>query len=1098
MDYAMKRWMRILASTALTCSMLATMLPMGALAAETDSTVSISEAAVLKHGRTYEKNGTLCLDWSNSGVTFNFNGTGAKMEMAGSSANPNPAYVNVYVDGSLVPTSTLQVGTTKTNYVLAEGLESGDHTISVRKRNEAVYGGSATLTLSSITIVDGALTAAPAASDRHIEVIGDSITAGFGNLAANTNVGYSSHVSDGTSTYATLTAQALGAEIDVIARSGIRFVRADMNNSMYPVYEQISGLSDKCTDAYDFASNPKDVVIINLGTNDNGATLDGQPVTDEYVQSETKAFLELVRKNNPNAEIVWAYGIMGSGRTDAIQAAIKELNDAGDNHISFFALDRINSVREGYGTGSHPTVVTAINRSFDLTEYIAEKMGWNDYQYSAQLAQQLRVAENYDADYLKPYTTDSIQALSEAINAGKALDKTASNEVIKNAVSAIQTAHMNLAVDMNEVATISADEKSATSHYMEVTYSTDTDLTASLGHKMYLTYEATVETTKQPTTKTWLSYVRNGRAFLTGKDGKEVEIVNGLSFGNEPMNQADTQWVTNTIEIPDSALESGGITRFRMFYYNDTGNMSASEKDGIDWSNDNGVTIKIRNIKVLATVAEFVNKDSLKAALDEQKSDAELAAYTDESVAAYKKLFEDALAVYNNPNVTQLEINAATTSLKTADALLKLRDENTLVIFLADEKTSNEDHYLSVDQALTEAFDLTPYANEELVFSYDIRINTTENHPDTTAVGWMNGIRNGAMRLFSVPASQAGNDNAIVAGGDANGQVHCGKDELANIQPNEWLSVTVPVPQAIRDAGQVTKFHMFIYNDLNSIDPTWANNQGVTLSLRNVKIAKVGGSNPDPVADKTALNAAITAAEALTEEALAAYTEESVATFKSALASAKAVAANAAATQTEVDNAKNTLTAAQEDLTEKPEPAIVYGDLTGDGVVMAEDALKALQAATGKISLTDEEKAAGNVDDDEKGEVTANDALLILQYATKKISSFPVEKTDPTPGPDPTPVVDKTQLTAAINAAKAITDLSVYTDASAQDFRDALAQAETVANKTDATQEEIDAAKTALETAQNELTLKPTPGPDPIDPDDEGLGSGDGAEDTLQ
>ena len=71
------------------------------------------------------------------------------------------------------------------------------------------------------------------------------------------------------------------------------------------------------------------------------------------------------------------------------------------------------------------------------------------------------------------------------------------------------------------------------------------------------------------------------------------------------------------------------------------------------------------------------------------------------------------------------------------------------------------------------------------------------------------------------------------------------------------------------------------------------------------------------------------------------------------------------------------------------EPDVVYGDLTGDGEVKAEDALKALQAATGKVNLTEKEVVAADVDN--ASGVSANDALLILQYATQKILTFPVQ-----------------------------------------------------------------------------------------------------------
>ena len=63
---------------------------------------------------------------------------------------------------------------------------------------------------------------------------------------------------------------------------------------------------------------------------------------------------------------------------------------------------------------------------------------------------------------------------------------------------------------------------------------------------------------------------------------------------------------------------------------------------------------------------------------------------------------------------------------------------------------------------------------------------------------------------------------------------------------------------------------------------------------------------------------------------------------------------------------------------------IYYGDTDLNGKVEANDALQALQAATGKITLSEHSKLAANVDGDNK--ITANDALMILQAATGKIT----------------------------------------------------------------------------------------------------------------
>ena len=68
--------------------------------------------------------------------------------------------------------------------------------------------------------------------------------------------------------------------------------------------------------------------------------------------------------------------------------------------------------------------------------------------------------------------------------------------------------------------------------------------------------------------------------------------------------------------------------------------------------------------------------------------------------------------------------------------------------------------------------------------------------------------------------------------------------------------------------------------------------------------------------------------------------------------------------------------------TPTPTPTSTLGDVNNDGNITAVDALMALQAASGKIVLTANQKFAGDITND--GNVTAVDALMILQYASGK------------------------------------------------------------------------------------------------------------------
>ncbi len=69
--------------------------------------------------------------------------------------------------------------------------------------------------------------------------------------------------------------------------------------------------------------------------------------------------------------------------------------------------------------------------------------------------------------------------------------------------------------------------------------------------------------------------------------------------------------------------------------------------------------------------------------------------------------------------------------------------------------------------------------------------------------------------------------------------------------------------------------------------------------------------------------------------------------------------------------------------------AYVYGDINGDGLVNATDALLILRVAVGKQKVNRERFTVGDLDAD--GAMNAKDALLVLQYTVEKIQWFPVE-----------------------------------------------------------------------------------------------------------
>lgn len=128
---------------------------------------------------------------------------------------------------------------------------------------------------------------------------------------------------------------------------------------------------------------------------------------------------------------------------------------------------------------------------------------------------------------------------------------------------------------------------------------------------------------------------------------------------------------------------------------------------------------------------------------------------------------------------------------------------------------------------------------------------------------------------------------------------------------------------------------------------------------------------------------------------LDAYTQTSAAAYRAVFAEAQAVYDDPDASAADITRVMGQVQEADSLLIPNVVEPIAYGDVDNSGGITVVDALMALQAAAGKIELTEAQTRAanvdGSVDENDKPTISANDALLILQRATSLFLSFPVE-----------------------------------------------------------------------------------------------------------
>jgi lysophospholipase L1-like esterase len=305
--------------------------------------------------------------WSGTGFVARFNGTSltAQMNISGAST-----IFKTVIDGA--PQAPFAVASGLGTLPLASGLTAGVHTVEVYRQTEGPQGESR---LMGLTVGDGALMDPPAGANRLIEVIGDSITCGYGNLgtlADSDCYPTESH----WDTYEAIAGRALGAEVSTVAASGrgvIRNYGGDTGGTMPMLYPRSIANASL---AWDFHVEPQ-AVLINLGTNDisNGKGDPGDAFRDTYI-----ALLETIRNEYPNTYIIcFVAPLLNGSDLSTINAHIKDAvdarNAAGDSKVEFFSQIAAQTT-DKFACQYHPNVAENQMMADLLVPELKSKLGW--------------------------------------------------------------------------------------------------------------------------------------------------------------------------------------------------------------------------------------------------------------------------------------------------------------------------------------------------------------------------------------------------------------------------------------------------------------------------------------------------------------------------------------------------------------------------------------------------------------------------------------------------------------------------------------------------------------------------------------------------
>lgn len=345
---------------------------------------------VVFSGRTAASGTARTMTYSNTGITIDGYLYGdLTMDVTVAS---NVCALNVVIDGDVANAKTVWVEAGSSTVTLVEDLRRGYHTIEITK-GTAHHAGL--LTMKSITYTGTLET--PTEKALQIEFIGDSVTVGEGMYGAITPLAKSYNGIDG---YAAQVANTFGAGVSTIAQCGAR----------------IPGMNTQFNNWTNFANNQKDIVVINLGTNDFGwSTYADYDITTAYYPTTTgysdikmkdaiTGLIDDVRTAYPDAYIIWTYGMMFDQHMDALEGIITGYaTETSDDKLLFCD---VSAAKDNSGNSSHPSTVGNNNAAILLTACIRENC-----------AELLPTTEEVE----KTYATDSVlkvACVGDSITAG--------------------------------------------------------------------------------------------------------------------------------------------------------------------------------------------------------------------------------------------------------------------------------------------------------------------------------------------------------------------------------------------------------------------------------------------------------------------------------------------------------------------------------------------------------------------------------------------------------------------------------------------------------------------------------------------------------
>lgn len=348
---------------------------------------------------------TLSLFWAGNSLEFCVNASEVWLNVSSKYDTYEP-WIAIQINGRTVNRFMVEKSLGSYWVCIARNLNPHkDNLITIMKDTQPMSGEeNHSLFINEIALNKGGEFRKPNDYSLKIEFVGDSITTGEGLVGGPDEQEWITQWMACNDNYAVKVARLLDADFSLISQCGWGICwgwDGNRNNCIPKHYNKICSVmkgdyqnSLGVNDNFDF-NGGSNFVVINLGTNDNGA-FSQKPWIDDFgneynlsvnpdnVPSEKdsaeiiegiKSFLTNVRQKNPKAKIIWVWGmiklyILPSTILKGIESYKKEFNDKNVFTLELDAMDDVEHSVYDKGSRGHPGPKTHLLAAEKITEYI--------------------------------------------------------------------------------------------------------------------------------------------------------------------------------------------------------------------------------------------------------------------------------------------------------------------------------------------------------------------------------------------------------------------------------------------------------------------------------------------------------------------------------------------------------------------------------------------------------------------------------------------------------------------------------------------------------------------------------------------------------